>query len=268
MHNLNTKWRNYYESMLEDCQIDYDTIKKYVYKYMPNKLYRYRDFNEYSEDNILKGEVHFSFASDFNDPFDAAIKLNFDKIEKELEPKKYIIELVKQIPQRDKLYKCIQKKIFEEFQKYIKIACFSEYKDSMLMWSHYANYHKGFCIEYDTSKSELFEKYMLPIIYKKDRYDATKCFLTKNKNIGVNPVLYKSNVWEYEKEWRMFDYASNFEEGKDFMVLKDAITAIYLGACMKENEEDRVRRWAKKKEIVVYKMKLDDETYKLTCKNI
>lgn len=54
---------------------------------MPNKLYRYRDFNEYSEDNILKGEVHFSFASDFNDPFDAAIKLNFDKIEKELEPK-------------------------------------------------------------------------------------------------------------------------------------------------------------------------------------
>ena len=87
MHNLNTKWRNYYESMLEDCQIDYDTIKKYVYKYMPNKLYRYRDFNEYSEDNILKGEVHFSFASDFNDPFDAAIKLNFDKIEKELEPK-------------------------------------------------------------------------------------------------------------------------------------------------------------------------------------
>ncbi len=27
MHNLNTKWRNYYESMLEDCQIDYDTIK-------------------------------------------------------------------------------------------------------------------------------------------------------------------------------------------------------------------------------------------------
>ena len=136
------------------------------------------------------------------------------------------------------------------------------------LWSHYANYHKGFCIEYDTSKSELFEKYMLPIIYKKDRYDATKCFLTKNKNIGVNPVLYKSNVWEYEKEWRMFDYASNFEEGKDFMVLKDAITAIYLGACMKEDEEDRVRRWAKKKEIVVYKMKLDDETYKLTCKNI
>lgn len=92
--------------------------------------------------------------------------------------------------------------------------------------------------------------------------------LLKNKNIGVNPVLYKSNVWEYEKEWRMFDYASNFEEGKDFMVLKDAITAIYLGACMKEDEEDRVRRWAKKKEIVVYKMKLDDETYKLTCKNI
>lgn len=167
MHNLNTKWRNYYESMLEDCQIDYDTIKKYVYKYMPNKLYRYRDFNEYSEDNILKGEVHFSFASDFNDPFDAAIKLNFDKIEKELEPKKYIIELVKQIPQRDKLYKCIQKKIFEEFQKYIKIACFSEYKDSMLMWSHYANYHKGFCIEYDTSKSELFEKYMLGNCYRK-----------------------------------------------------------------------------------------------------
>lgn len=49
------------------------------------------------------------------------------------------------------------------------------------MWSHYANYHKGFCIEYDTSKSELFEKYMLPIIYKKIDMMQLNVFLLKIK---------------------------------------------------------------------------------------
>ena len=31
-----------------------------------------------------------------------------------------------------------------------RIICFSELYDSMLMWSHYAKYHQGFCIEYET----------------------------------------------------------------------------------------------------------------------
>ena len=30
-----------------------------------------------------------------------------------------------------------------------KISCFSENKDSLLMWSYYANSHKGVCLEFD-----------------------------------------------------------------------------------------------------------------------
>ena len=136
------------------------------------------------------------------------------------------------------------------------------------MWSHYANYHKGFCIEYDTSKSELFEKYMLPIIYKKDRYDATKCFLTKNKNIGVNPVLYKSNVWEYEKEWRIIRdqnaCGDRWDETKRGALL-DMVQpiSITVGCAATAAFEEQIRENCRERGIRLYKMEKDPTNFRL-----
>ncbi len=79
-----------------------------------------------------------------------------------------------------KIFISIFKKIHREFAR---IACFSEYFDSILMWSHYSNFHKGFVLEYNTTdliktneNSSSFEKaftYPLPIIYTKNRFNIT-----------------------------------------------------------------------------------------------
>ncbi|WP_349393654.1 DUF2971 domain-containing protein, partial [Clostridium perfringens] len=48
------------------------------------------------------------------------------------------------------------------------ICSFSECKDNILMWSHYSNCHKGFCIEYDFSKLIKSRALVLPVIYSKN----------------------------------------------------------------------------------------------------
>lgn len=44
---------------------------------------------------------------------------------------------------------CIEETMHKHFRTYPKIACFSKNITSTLMWAHYADYHKGFALEYD-----------------------------------------------------------------------------------------------------------------------
>lgn len=57
----------------------------------------------------------------------------------------------------------------EEF----RVACFTESPYAMLMWAHYANSHKGFCIEYEVPPYgepyiQLFHS-LFPVIYSNER---------------------------------------------------------------------------------------------------
>ena len=98
------------------------------------------------------------------------------------------------------------------------------------MWSHYADSHKGFVLEYDSKnlncqcdicdkKSTCNDRVLYniyPIIYDNRRYNATSFVeyylgLSLGLNAKMNDTmyytkaaLYKSPQWQYEKEWRLF----------------------------------------------------------------
>lgn len=85
----------------------------------------------------------------------------------------------------------LMEKLTDEAVGFVKkmafIACFSEDIHSVTMWSHYANSHKGFALEYDLrqfhteclncEKMKRCEKAVVgnlyPVIYGQQRYDAT-----------------------------------------------------------------------------------------------
>ena len=56
----------------------------------------------------------------------------------------------------------------------VRVVCLSEVYDSMLMWSHYAQNHTGFCIEYDFEEKDMFYKHLHPVVYTKERYAVSK----------------------------------------------------------------------------------------------
>lgn len=93
------------------------------------------------------------------------------------------------------------------------LSCFSEINDSMLMWSHYADSHKGFCLEYNFKKpgrDSILTRALNPVIYREELLDVseylldgTKYGLEFNNLVSTYWTMIKSLDWAYEKEWRM-----------------------------------------------------------------
>lgn len=81
-----------------------------------------------------------------------------------------------------------------------KICSFTERFDSVLMWSHYAEQHKGICVEYDFLNSKDWD-YLEPVYYSDKLFN-----LSARNSLNTNQLLAastKSKDWEYEKEWRV-----------------------------------------------------------------
>lgn len=164
--------------------------------------------------------------------------------------------------------------------KKCRVTCLSERMDSPLMWSHYANKHFGFCLEYDFTHT-MVKRYpdlnmakimLLPVIYSEKRPLLSRV-LTNNKimlpyyKTGKLPMelvesivyglLFKSLDWSYEREWRII----GIDMAKPTMKLPCA-RKVFLGANMEETAKARVIEIAKKKHIPVYQMILSSDRYK------
>ena len=159
----------------------------------------------------------------------------------------------------------------------VRVVCLSEVYDSMLMWSHYAQNHTGFCIEYDFKESDMLYKHLYPVIYTKDRYAVSKAdMLSENTEWIYKTTCRKSDVWSYEKEWRIV--TANFNKvmpeklkcpnGKYVLDLKENIKAFYLGAKISENFKEEIIQFGKKNSIDIYQMVLSPSTYELNAKKI
>lgn len=82
---------------------------------------------------------------------------------------------------------------------------------SILMWSHYAKSHEGFCIEYsfgNLPSADLRRRMCFPVLYREKRTDATRYMINSNmaeyNNLfGQYFCILKNSQWRYEKEWRI-----------------------------------------------------------------
>lgn len=109
----------------------------------------------------------------------------------------------------------------------LSVSCFSEENDNMLMWSHYADSHKGFCLEFDTNYDP-FTK-MFPVTYSEDipEVDANKIINNTDDNLETIKanLLHKYIDWGYEKEWRVL----HKEKTTSFCYKTNALTGVYFG---------------------------------------
>ena len=92
--------------------------------------------------------------------------------------------------------------LIDVISKTAGIICFSKRRNNLLMWSHYANGHKGFVVGFDippelTPESVQYQTRRLPWN-----------FLPESNNFAIgseikNLILRKSIHWRYEKEVRV-----------------------------------------------------------------
>ena len=192
----------------------------------PALLYRYRslggDFGRTTaEDIIVNSRMYWSSPAAFNDPMDCrphfifgnsrrdqiawardAIRRNFPKASRH-ERKGLERRLLGEGPVQHR-----QTAIegFSQWMSESAVCCFSTIPDSLLMWSHYADHHRGVVFVFEQQfEPEPF--FAFPVNYTEERppVDITR-IATDGPTAIRNAILTKAAVWSYEAEMRMFEY--------------------------------------------------------------
>lgn len=136
----------------------------------PKILYKYRNWtNCYHRKLITDLELFFSSPISFNDPFDFQITYRYDLLSRDERKEIYRNELIKNgysglnieqqaeyLADNGPLANSNHLKMVSEYQKQkmntsFGIVSLSTKPDSILMWSHYGDCHRGFCVGFNVS---------------------------------------------------------------------------------------------------------------------
>lgn len=140
--------------------------------------------DNYSLKHLKAGKVSFAHISCFNDPCEIALlpdEIPFDTTNSDM---KYKYEL------------------------YIRVFCFSKTFQNPLMWGHYGNSHKGFCVGYDLNDILNIPEYKENFHFEKITYTDIIPSLSNEEIDRGEALYYKSSDWEKENEFRATIYLS------------------------------------------------------------
>lgn len=160
----------------------------------------------------------------------------------------------------------------EMSKRFSTVACFCEDVQPILMWSHYADSHKGFALEYNfrpTLLHPLKNIGIFPVIYDDERVDISSYIawtflfffgtriLNPDISAPIKNALYKSSVWEYEREWRLIDFSlRDFSDDRPSAIHYEPV-AIYYGQKMPHENKSRLHQIAQEKGLKEFEMYLD-----------
>lgn len=170
------------------------------------------------------------------------------------------------------MFNTMELKLNDSLYSLFKICCLCTSFKNKLMWSHYADSHKGICIEYDFADCSTNEPQPMPVYYTKTRpkFPWRVAIEQSPEAQGeatihfMKALLTKDETWSYENEWRLIIQA---KVGID-KVPAPPIKCIYLGAlCLPENTE-KIIKVAKELNIPVKRMTVDRGEYELHAAEI
>ena len=254
---------------------------------MKLKLYKYLGYDEGAKALLENGTLKYSHFSEFNDPFDCVVSYDINDSIEYYKSRKDLFKTVgdklklspsERISKRKQLLKNFENSIRNgEFHKSlmdpIGICCLSSVPDSILMWSHYSNHHKGIVVEFDTFQDKYAQLYEVeknligyPIVYQ----ETMPKISVRNGKDGFaaveSTILTKSPSWGYEKEVRVLSTNSGPGIHKfDHSLISRVIAGVKMSDEVYTDLVDRVKKinLTKNLSIKVVKAKMSPDNYKL-----
>lgn len=238
-------------------------------------------------DILANATIRFSSVSALNDPFELRPHISglaseeyaqalladsfsttvrelyeeLDNTQKNFLPWNVFLEIAKGIapniqselhPAMEAVLPAARKALYDVIDNKIGVLCLSESPTEPLMWSHYADSHRGLVIEFDTD-NKFFSQQLNTSDelrhLRKIKYSTERPSLILSNVESFDSFLTKSMDWEYEKEWKMLLPLDNCTEKKTtphgdihlFAFPRTAITNIILGAKASSATRDRIR---------------------------
>ncbi|MDB5288422.1 MAG: hypothetical protein JWR05_3371 [Mucilaginibacter sp.] len=219
-------------------RFEIETMKReFLPKGLPTQLSKYHRIDKYLHESLRGGYFWHSSRTSFNDPYDCYKHLlTFDASNEQL------IEYAKRtlLPGED--LDLVTNFILEEpnmvYEAYINsvdsildsqgICCFTTNHESTLMWSHYAQHHRGVCLVFDTHCD--VESFMVAKVRYTDEF-IPRNYFDNQTNAAMILLTTKSKAWEYEDEYRLIDIRQGAIPYK-----REALRCIIFGC--KTNQED------------------------------
>ena len=191
----------------------------------------------------------------FNDPFDT----NTDNYLEELS-----LETIENIarngfPQIKNInpsdHPAIVRTLHEGFVKQaMKFGILSMTEDcgSTLMWAHYANGHRGFCMEFGRTLNSLLGDHawtkpvsywrLCPVLDNKNQWDQ---YLEAFGPDLEQLIFVKAEEWRYEREWR-----SVYRSVNCLADYPGPLKSIIWGLCMDEKDKVKIRASAERSNVI------------------
>ncbi|GAD31408.1 conserved hypothetical protein [Photobacterium leiognathi lrivu.4.1] len=260
-----------------------------------SSLFKFRAFENNHIEALIKNELWFSVGSAFNDPFDCSINLpmtwatgetllKFIAHHTELpmvlhregksysEIKKIIEVTIKNMLDKPIVFNGESSDIYKEIifgnlEKSL-VLCLSKNVKNNVLWSHYSNWHTGFCIELDLdSLLKSMDLYChSEVIYDDKPYDILSNIGSGNnystRQLIKDICFKKCTNWKYEEEYR-FVHNKMAKKGVTSTAIsynENCVKAIYFGCKADEKEIQSLCNKLKNRNIIFYKMEIDNNS--------
>lgn len=186
------------------------------------RLYHWQRFDEERLRTFLRDrKIYCSDPSTFNDPWDCKPHFNTELLTKPVERERHIewsIDICRRqtamsdedVARLEKQLRADNELLAEKIDELslemwpaiasrYRVYCLGPYVDDLLMWSHYAESHKGICLEFDTRNNVM----CCPLrVEYYGKFPIVKAY-SSNLDDNMRPLLAKADVWQYECEYRL-----------------------------------------------------------------
>jgi hypothetical protein len=212
----------------------------------PFVLYKFKPINKFLIESLVNQSLYFPKLEKLNDPFDCNMELIIVLTRAEKSAKgdrKNFLSSILGDP-----------KFFENWKSYIDnigVFSFSRENSNMLMWAHYADAHRGVCLEYQFRESHFLTpefgltaagnvEYISEPLFEWLRNDAPLEMTPFIEGLIHRYLKTKSPAWAYEKEARIIrNKEGAFNVGKSFL------RRVYFGLRTSQVDIDLVTKLAR-----------------------
>ena len=251
---------------------------------IPEVLYKYRIWKGAKQKRILTdNELFFPSADLFNDSFDASLPMQYerDELTEENILKKLILvgrDTFPWLSEKDILVKAKERAsvidfssddYWKKFHPTLKarmneifgIYSLTSNNNNLLMWSHYADSHRGYCIGFDKFELADSTRGMIGKVTYSSSFPKIQMF-DENYASFSRILMTKSKHWEYEDEYRI---TKSDASRKVFKFKDTAIKEIIFGCKIDQRHRKKIISIAKAKSspIKLFDCVIDDWEFKL-----
>jgi hypothetical protein len=235
---------------------------------VPEKFYKYRSMNgdatKWVAQTVLQNEVYFPAASSFNDPFDLRPVFSLQasperhredylRLSRKFEPHLTEVQRAAEVDRVMATSMCeneignttahIEAIHSHLISTNIGVFCVSTKWDDILMWSHYADSHRGICLEFDGTLP--FMAHAQKVHYA-DKRVPINLYDDSQETAMEKALLTKSKQWSYESEWRLLRY----KDGPGVVRFRPGnLTGIVIGAMTSSPTVDTIMSWIGQRSI-------------------